>query len=69
MNSSLNQFLDTSRPQQEGEINGKDYYFATKSQMENDVKNNLFIEAGIYRENLYGTSIQAIRDVMSTVSL
>ncbi|CAJ0945189.1 unnamed protein product, partial [Mesorhabditis belari] len=56
----------TSRGQQEGEINGKDYYFVSKTQMEQDVKNNLFIEAGTYKENLYGTSIQAIRDVMST---
>ena len=33
--------------------------------MEEDVKNNLFIEAGQFQNNLYGTSIQSVKDVAS----
>lgn len=35
--------------------------------MERDVKNNLFIEAGQFQNNLYGTSIQAVREVANSV--
>lgn len=31
--------------------------------MERDVKKNLFIEAGQFQQNLYGTSIHAVRQV------
>ncbi|CAJ0583144.1 unnamed protein product, partial [Mesorhabditis spiculigera] len=54
----------TSRPMMEGEQNGKDYYFTSKAQMEQDVRNNRFIEAGTYRDNLYGTSVQSVQDVI-----
>jgi hypothetical protein len=35
--------------------------------MERDVKNNLFIEAGQFQQNLYGTSIEAVRQVAQSV--
>lgn len=53
----------TSRPPRPNEVHGRDYFFATKQQMEQDVKNNMFIEAGQYENNLYGTSIKAVKDV------
>ncbi|CAK5115636.1 unnamed protein product [Meloidogyne enterolobii] len=53
----------TSRPVRDGEVNGRDYYFVTKAEMERDIKNNLFIEAGQFQNNLYGTSIAAVREV------
>lgn len=56
----------TSRPPRENEVNGRDYYFVTKAEMERDVKNNLFIEAGQFQNNLYGTSIQAVREVSNS---
>lgn len=49
-------------------MNGRDYYFVSKAEMERDVKNNLFIEAGQFQNNLYGTSIQAVREVANSVS-
>lgn len=55
--------LDTSRPPRDNEVNGRDYYFVSKSDMEADVRNNMFIEAGQFQDNLYGTSIKAVRDV------
>ncbi|VDM70125.1 unnamed protein product, partial [Strongylus vulgaris] len=39
------------------------YHFISKAQMEHDVKNNLFIEAGQFQNNLYGTSIDSVRMV------
>uniref|UniRef100_A0A0K0E448 Discs large homolog 1-like protein n=1 Tax=Strongyloides stercoralis TaxID=6248 RepID=A0A0K0E448_STRER len=57
----------TSRLPRENEVNGKDYYFVSKEQMERDVKsNNIFIEAGQFQNNLYGTSITSILDVANT---
>ena len=35
--------------------------------MERDIQNQLFVEAGQYNGNLYGTSIQAVRDIAETV--
>ncbi|CEF68708.1 Discs large homolog 1-like protein [Strongyloides ratti] len=57
----------TSRLPRENEVDGKDYYFVSKEQMERDVKsNNIFIEAGQFQNNLYGTSIASIIDVANT---
>lgn len=35
--------------------------------MEQDIQNHLFIEAGQYSDNLYGTSIQSVREVADKV--
>ena len=61
-------FADTSRPPKEHEVDGRDYHFISKEQMQEDVKNNRFIEAGEYMNNLYGTSISSILDVANAVS-
>ncbi|CAB3410323.1 unnamed protein product [Caenorhabditis bovis] len=53
----------TSRPPRDNEVDGRDYHFVPKHKMEEDVKNNLFIEAGQFQNNLYGTSIQSVREV------
>lgn len=45
-------------------MQGRDYYFyETREQMERDIANHLFIEAGQYKGNLYGTSVQSVRSV------
>lgn len=36
--------------------------------MERDIQNYLFIEAGEYGGNLYGTSVNAVREVANAVS-
>ena len=60
--------LDTSRAKRDNEVNGRDYHFvSTREQMERDIQNYLFIEAGEYGGNLYGTSIDAVREVTTTV--
>ncbi|VDM28478.1 unnamed protein product [Toxocara canis] len=57
----------TSRPPKENEVDGRDYHFVSKEQMQEDVKNNLFIEAGQFQDNLYGTSISSVREVAQMV--
>lgn len=37
--------------------------------MEKDIQNHLFIEAGQYNDNLYGTSVASVREVADKVSL
>lgn len=54
----------TTRKARSGEVDGRDYHFvATVDEMERDIQAHLFIEAGRYKDNLYGTSIQAVRQV------
>ena len=55
---------DTTRSQRENEVHGVDYHFVTsREQMEQDIQNHKFIEAGQYQNNLYGTSVQAVNDI------
>ncbi|OXU31921.1 hypothetical protein TSAR_008226 [Trichomalopsis sarcophagae] len=56
----------TTRAKRDNEIDGQDYYFmSSREEMEKDIQNHLFIEAGQYNENLYGTSITAVKEVAS----
>jgi len=54
----------TTRARREHEVDARDYHFvASVDQMERDIANHLFIEAGQYNDNLYGTSVQSVQDV------
>uniref|UniRef100_A0A8D0C6R7 Discs large MAGUK scaffold protein 3 n=1 Tax=Scleropages formosus TaxID=113540 RepID=A0A8D0C6R7_SCLFO len=54
----------TTRPRRENEIDGQDYHFVgSREQMEKDIQDNKFIEAGQFNENLYGTSVLSVRAV------
>jgi len=53
----------TSRPQKQGEINGQDYYFCSRLQMQHDIEQGKFIEHGEFRGNLYGTSVDGVADI------
>ncbi|XP_054616062.1 MAGUK p55 subfamily member 3 isoform X3 [Dunckerocampus dactyliophorus] len=55
----------TTRPKKAHEKEGVEYHFVTKQQFDADVLNNKFIEHGEYKENQYGTSIEAIRSVQA----
>jgi len=35
--------------------------------MEQDIQNHMFIEAGQYNDNLYGTSVQSVNEVAQMV--
>ncbi|XP_037263760.1 disks large homolog 3 isoform X9 [Falco biarmicus] len=54
----------TTRARRENEVDGQDYHFVvSREQMEKDIQDNKFIEAGQFNDNLYGTSIQSVRAV------
>ncbi|XP_041119369.1 discs large homolog 1-like protein isoform X28 [Polyodon spathula] len=54
----------TTRPQRDYEVDGRDYHFVTsREQMEKDIQDHKFIEAGQYNNHLYGTSVQSVREV------
>lgn len=51
-------------------MDGRDYHFvASREQMERDIQNHLFIEAGQYNDNLYGTSVASVREVAEKVRI
>ncbi|XP_078701861.1 protein PALS2-like isoform X16 [Branchiostoma floridae x Branchiostoma belcheri] len=55
---------DTSRAPREGEEDGKGYYFADKSAMQQDIRDHKYLESGEYEGNLYGTKLDSVRNVM-----
>ena len=59
---------DTTRPRRPHEVDKRDYHFVeSREQMEKDIQDHLFIEAGQYNENLYGTSVASVREVAEKV--
>ncbi|XP_076463410.1 protein PALS1-like [Babylonia areolata] len=54
----------TSRAQQPEEQNGRDYHFTSRSMFEADMLSGKFLEYGEFQNNLYGTSIEAVRQVI-----
>uniref|UniRef100_A0A8C1RW67 Discs large homolog 1-like protein n=1 Tax=Cyprinus carpio TaxID=7962 RepID=A0A8C1RW67_CYPCA len=54
----------TTRPKRDYEVDGRDYHFVvSREQMEKDIQEHKFIEAGQYNSHLYGTSVQSVREV------
>ncbi|KAL7847656.1 hypothetical protein AOLI_G00223740 [Acnodon oligacanthus] len=54
----------TTRAKRDYEVDGRDYHFVTsREQMEKDIQEHKFIEAGQYNDNLYGTSVQSVKYV------
>lgn len=63
-------YKDTTRPKRDYEVDGRDYHFViSREQMEKDIQEHKFIEAGQYNDNLYGTSVQSVRFVAERVCL
>ncbi|XP_074550884.1 MAGUK p55 subfamily member 4-like [Halichoeres trimaculatus] len=54
----------TTRPIRAEEQSGREYHFVTKELFEYMVCNNRFVEYGEYKGHLYGTSTDAIDDVL-----
>uniref|UniRef100_A0A4W5RZ65 Discs, large homolog 2 (Drosophila) n=1 Tax=Hucho hucho TaxID=62062 RepID=A0A4W5RZ65_9TELE len=54
----------TTRSRRDYEVDGRDYHFVmSREQMELDIQEHKFIEAGQYNDNLYGTSVQSVKYV------
>ena len=48
----------------------RDYHFVeSREQMDADIQNHLFIEAGQYNSNVCGTSVASVREVAESVSV
>ena len=61
-------FQDTTRERRDHEVDARDYHFVqSRDQMERDIQNHLFIEAGVYNDNLYGTSVASVKEVAEQV--
>lgn len=52
----------TTRPLRVGEINGKDYFFVTKEEFLELIKNNKLVEYCVYNNNYYGSRKDQIQD-------
>ncbi|XP_063828936.1 uncharacterized protein LOC135078267 [Ostrinia nubilalis] len=56
----------TSRPRKDHEVPGQDYHFISRTQFEADILNRKFVEHGEYEKAYYGTSLEAIREVVNS---
>jgi len=58
--------VDTSRPVGDGEVDSREYHFVSKHAFEADVAVGRFVEYGEYEKQLFGTSMEAIRQVVNS---
>ena len=55
----------TTRKPREGEVHGKNYYFLSKEEFEEAVKNNEFLEWAEFSTNKYGTSKKTVEEQLN----
>uniref|UniRef100_A0A7N5P4U6 Guanylate kinase n=2 Tax=Amniota TaxID=32524 RepID=A0A7N5P4U6_AILME len=55
----------TTRQPRPGEVNGKDYHFVTREEMQKEVDAGEFVEHAEFSGNIYGTSKAAIQAVQA----
>ena len=51
----------TTRARREGEIDGEDYHFVTRSEFDRLAGDGAFLESALYNGNYYGTSWESLR--------
>jgi len=54
----------TTRPPRTGEVDGKDYFFVSKDEFEEDIKAGNFLEYARVHDNYYGTSLKPVYDAL-----
>ncbi|MDY2902001.1 MAG: guanylate kinase, partial [Bacilli bacterium] len=52
----------TTRAPRNGETNGKEYYFVSREEFEERIKNNQFLEYAEFVGNYYGTPLDKVED-------
>lgn len=57
---------DTTRNIRIHERNGREYHFVSRSVFESDMAAGKFVEFGEFESNLYGTSIDSVRQVFNS---
>ncbi len=55
----------TTRNPRDGEEDGKDYFFVTKKNFEEDIKAGNFLEYAEVHGNYYGTSLKPVREALN----
>ncbi|XP_071988321.1 guanylate kinase [Engystomops pustulosus] len=55
----------TTRSPRPGEVNGKDYHFVTREEMQRGIDGGDFIEHAVFSGNMYGTSKWAVQAVQA----
>ena len=56
--------LDTSKRKGQGDVNGNEYHFITRSHFKEFVSSGKFVEHGEYEGHYYGTSLDSIKEVI-----
>ena len=59
----------TTRNPREGEVHGIDYFFVSKKEFEEDIKNENFLEYALVHGNYYGTSLKLINKALEEQKL
>ena len=55
----------TTRAPREGEVDGREYYFVSRDEFENRIKNNGFLEYAEFVGNYYGTPLDKVEKQLS----
>ncbi|XP_053553659.1 protein PALS1 [Bombina bombina] len=70
MNSEPDRFAaavpHTSRGRRDNEVAGRDYHFVSRQMFESDNASGKFIEFGEFEKNLYGTSVDSVRQIINS---
>lgn len=56
----------TTRKPRPGEVNGKDYFFVTKEEFEQHIREGQMLEYAKYVDNYYGTPLKYINDTLDS---
>ncbi|OCT68847.1 hypothetical protein XELAEV_18040151mg [Xenopus laevis] len=56
----------TTRSRRENEVSGRDYHFVSRQTFDADISSGKFIESGEFEKNLYGTSVDSVRQVINS---
>lgn len=54
----------TTRRMRPGEVNGKDYFFVSKEEFENEIKTGGMLEYAQYVDNYYGTPLKYVNEML-----
>ncbi|XP_013915697.1 PREDICTED: MAGUK p55 subfamily member 5 [Thamnophis sirtalis] len=70
MNNEADRFASavphTTRNRRDNEVAARDYHFVSRQVFETDITAGKFIEHGEFEKNLYGTSIDSVRQVINS---
>ncbi len=55
----------TTRAPRVGEVNGREYFFVTKEEFEDDIKEGNFLEFAKVHDNYYGTSLKPVLNALN----